>query len=85
MEEKNNHFLLEIGTAPYLLKSMQKDKLKKVDIKEDWICLVSIHLDFLHNRGYFVFTDRKTTAKISFIQLLFREFHRTFGLQFLND
>ena len=25
------------------------------------------------------------TAKISFIQLLFREFHRTFGLQFLND
>jgi hypothetical protein len=35
MEEKNNHFLLEIGTAPYLLKSMQKDKLKKVDIKED--------------------------------------------------
>ncbi len=26
-----------------------------------------------------------STAKISFIQLLFREFHRTFGLQFLND
>lgn len=66
MEEKNNHILLEIGTAPYLLKSMQKDKLKKVDIKEDWICLVSIHLDFLHNRGYFVFTDRKTLLKFSF-------------------
>ena len=26
-----------------------------------------------------------STAKNSFIQLLFREFHRTFGLQFLND
>lgn len=35
MEEKNNHILLEIGTAPYLLKSMQKDKLKKVDIEKD--------------------------------------------------
>ena len=58
MEEKNNHILLEIGTAPYLLKSMQKDKLKKVDIEKDWICLVPTNLGFLHSRGYFVFSDR---------------------------
>ena len=50
------------------------------------ICLVcEIRNSRENGLGVVEFDLSSITAKISFIQLLFREFHRTFGLQFLND